>query len=220
MKEEEEEEENNNNWDLQGEQSSGRNIFFFGVQLFEEKNLPNLECLSWRIQASFPAKTSDVTYICDSFSRGTQAQTDAVIGGERSKALGLGLSSRIDTATTSLPSAMVGNKKEAIGKAPVAKKPEKKISEDAENDMSLRRRYKLSPSSQHKNMEEWSFVKRLPNSCESCEVWNWRVCNSKTLCRMLHHSRYTSSLCQNVLCSFRYVYLAMLGPDFLWGQRA
>jgi hypothetical protein len=77
-----------------------------------------------------------------------------VIGGERSKALGLGLSSRIDTATTSLPSAMVGNKKEAIGKAPVAKKPEKKISEDAENDMSLRRRYKLSPSSQHKNMEE------------------------------------------------------------------
>ncbi len=62
-------------------------------------------------KASFPAKTSDVTYICDSFSRGTQAQTDAVIGGERSKALGLGSSSRIDTATTSLPSAMGGNKK-------------------------------------------------------------------------------------------------------------
>jgi len=36
-----------------------------------------------------------------------------VIGGERSKALGLGSSSRIDTATTSLPSAMGGNKKEA-----------------------------------------------------------------------------------------------------------
>lgn len=86
-------------------------------------------------------------YICDSFSRGTRAQTDAVIGGERSKALGLGSSSRIDTATTSLPSAMGGNKKEAIGKVPVAKKPEKNSSEDAENDMSLRRRYKLSPSS-------------------------------------------------------------------------
>jgi hypothetical protein len=100
MKEEEEEEEEESNRDLQEEQSSGRNIFFFGVQLFEEKNIPNLECLSWRIQASFPAKTSDVTYICDSFSRGTQAQTEAVLGGERSKALGLGSSSRIDTATT------------------------------------------------------------------------------------------------------------------------
>jgi hypothetical protein len=79
--------------------------------------------------------------------RGTQAQTDAVIAGERSTALGLGSSSRIDTATTSLLSAMVVTKKKQIGKAPVAKKPEKKSSEDAENDMSLRRRYKLSPSS-------------------------------------------------------------------------
>jgi len=58
---EEEEEEEKRNRDLQEEQSSGRNILFFGVQLFEEKNLPNLECLSWRIQASFPAKTSEVT---------------------------------------------------------------------------------------------------------------------------------------------------------------
>jgi hypothetical protein len=48
----------------------------------------------------------------------------------------------------------VVTKKKQIGKVPVAKKPEKKSSEDAENDMSLRRRYKLSPSSEHKNMEE------------------------------------------------------------------
>jgi hypothetical protein len=41
----EEEEEKKDNWDLQEELSRGRNIFFVGVQLFEEKNLP-LECLS------------------------------------------------------------------------------------------------------------------------------------------------------------------------------
>jgi hypothetical protein len=55
MKKEEQEEEKSNR-DLQEEQSSGRNIFFFGVKVFEEKNLPNLECLSWRIQSIISCK--------------------------------------------------------------------------------------------------------------------------------------------------------------------
>jgi hypothetical protein len=33
------------------EQSSRRNIF--GVQLFEKKHLRNVDCLSWRIRASY-----------------------------------------------------------------------------------------------------------------------------------------------------------------------
>ncbi len=52
-------------------------------------------------------------------SQVVQARTDAVIGGRGSKALGLGFSNRIDTATTSSPKAMGGNnKKKQISRAP------------------------------------------------------------------------------------------------------
>ncbi len=48
-----------------------------------------------------------------------QARTDVVIGGGGRTALGLGFSSRIDTATTSSPRAMGGNnKKKQISRAP------------------------------------------------------------------------------------------------------
>ncbi len=106
-----------------------------------EPGLPQLEDSS-----IIPAKGSDVNATSAALSQVVQARTDAVIG-EGSKALGLGFSSRIDTATTSSPRAMGGNnKKKHIGRAPaVVEKPEEKSSEEAENNISLRRRL----SSQH-----------------------------------------------------------------------
>ncbi len=76
-----------------------------------ERGLPQLEDSS-----IIPAKGSDVNATSSAVS---QARTDAVIGGGGSKALGLGFSSRIDTATTSSPRAMGGNnKKKQISRAP------------------------------------------------------------------------------------------------------
>jgi len=102
-----------------------------------EPGLPQLEDSS-----IVPAKASDVNATSAAVSQVVQARTDAVIGGEDSKALGLGFSSRIDTETTSSPRAMGGNnKKKQIGRAPaVVEKPEEKSSEEAENNVSLRRR--------------------------------------------------------------------------------
>ncbi len=107
-----------------------------------EPGLPQLEDSS-----IIPAKASDVNATSAAVSQVVQARTDAVIGGEGSKALGLGFSSRIDTETTSSPRAMGGNnKKKQIGRAPaVVEKPEEKSSEEAENNVSLSRRL----SSQH-----------------------------------------------------------------------
>ncbi len=66
-----------------------------------------------------PAKGSDVNATSSADSQVVQARTDAVIGGGGSKALGLGFSSRIDTATMSSPRAMGGNnKKKQISRAP------------------------------------------------------------------------------------------------------
>jgi len=105
-----------------------------------EPGLPQLEDSS-----IIPAKGSDVNATSAAVSQAVQARTDAVIGGEGSKALGLGFSNRIDTATTSSPRAMGGNnKKKQIGRAPAAvEKPEEKNSEEAENNISLRRRLNL-----------------------------------------------------------------------------
>jgi len=79
-----------------------------------ERGLPQLEDSS-----IIPAKGSDVNATSSVVSQVVQARTDAVIGGGGSKALGLGFSSRIDTATTSSPRAMGGNnKKKQISRAP------------------------------------------------------------------------------------------------------
>jgi hypothetical protein len=79
-----------------------------------EHGLPQLEDSS-----IIPAKGSDVNATSSTVSQVVQARTDAVIGGSGSKALGLGFSSRIDTATTSSPRAMGGNnKKKQISRAP------------------------------------------------------------------------------------------------------
>jgi hypothetical protein len=79
-----------------------------------ERGLPQLEDSS-----IIPAKGSDVNATSSVVSQVVQARTDAVIGGRGSKALGLGFSSRIDTATTSSPRAMGGNnKKKQISRAP------------------------------------------------------------------------------------------------------
>jgi hypothetical protein len=105
-----------------------------------EPGLPQLEDSS-----IIPAKGSDANATSAALSQVVQARTDVVIGGEGSKALGLGFSSRIDTATTSSPRAIGGNnKKKQIGRAPaVVEKPEEKNSEEAENSISLRRRLSL-----------------------------------------------------------------------------
>jgi len=71
-----------------------------------ERGLPQLEGSS-----IIPAKGSDVNSTLSVVSQVVQARTDAVIGGRGSKALGLGFSNRIDTATTSSPRAMGGNNK-------------------------------------------------------------------------------------------------------------
>ncbi|CAK9863857.1 unnamed protein product [Sphagnum jensenii] len=79
-----------------------------------EHGLPQLEDSS-----IIPAKGSDVNATFSAVSQVVQARTDAVIGGGGRKALGLGFSSRIDTATTSSPRAMGGNnKKKQISRAP------------------------------------------------------------------------------------------------------
>ncbi|CAM6076405.1 unnamed protein product [Sphagnum tenellum] len=108
-----------------------------------EPGLPQLEDSS-----IIPAKGSDVNATSAALSQVVKARTDAVIGGEGSKALGLGFSSRIDTATTSSPRAMGGNnKKKQIGRAPaIVEKPEEKNSEEAENSISLQHHRPAPPS--------------------------------------------------------------------------
>ncbi|CAK9862272.1 unnamed protein product [Sphagnum jensenii] len=66
-----------------------------------ERGLPQLEDSS-----IIPAKGSDVNATSSAVSQVVQARTDAVIGGGGSKALELGFSSSIDTATMSSPRAM------------------------------------------------------------------------------------------------------------------
>ncbi len=79
-----------------------------------ERGLPQLEDSS-----IIHAKGSDVNATSSAVSQVVQARTDAAIGGGGNKALGLGFSSRIDTATTSSPKAMGGNnKKKQISRAP------------------------------------------------------------------------------------------------------
>ncbi len=74
----------------------------FREEAFLERGLPQLEDSS-----IIPAKGSDVNTTSSAVSQVVQARTDIVIGGGGSKALRLGFSSRIDTATTSSPRAMV-----------------------------------------------------------------------------------------------------------------
>jgi hypothetical protein len=79
-----------------------------------ERGLPQLEDSS-----IIPAKGTHVNATSLAVSQVVQARTNVVIGGGGSKALGLGFSSRIDTATTSSPRAMGGNnKKKHISRAP------------------------------------------------------------------------------------------------------
>jgi hypothetical protein len=79
-----------------------------------ECGLPQLEDSS-----IIPAKGNDVNATSLAVFQVVQARTDTVIGGGGSKALGLGFSSRIDTATTSSLKAMGGNnKKKHISRAP------------------------------------------------------------------------------------------------------
>jgi hypothetical protein len=79
-----------------------------------ERGLPQLEDSS-----IIPAEGNDVNATSSAVSQVVQARTDAIIGGGGSKALGLGFSSRINTATTSSPRAMGGNnKKKQISRAP------------------------------------------------------------------------------------------------------
>jgi hypothetical protein len=76
--------------------------------------LPQLEDSS-----IIPAKGSDVNATSSAVSQVVQARTDAVIEGGGRKALGLGFSSKTNTATTSSPRAMGGkNKKKQISRAP------------------------------------------------------------------------------------------------------
>jgi hypothetical protein len=112
--------------------------------IVREKASPELGLPQLEDSIIIPAKGSDVNAATSAaVSQVVQARTDAVIGGEGSKALGLGFSSRIDRATTSSPRAMGGNnKKKQIGRAPaVVEKPEEKSSEEAENNISSRRRF-------------------------------------------------------------------------------
>jgi len=78
-----------------------------------ERGLPQLEDSSIIL-----AKGSDVNATSSAVSQVVQMRTDTVIRGGGSKALGLGFSSRIDTATTISPRAMGGNnKKKQISRA-------------------------------------------------------------------------------------------------------
>jgi hypothetical protein len=74
----------------------------FREEASPKRGLPQLEDSS-----IIAAKGSDVNTTSSAVFQVVQAQTDAVIGGGGSKALGLGFSSGIDTATTGSPRAMV-----------------------------------------------------------------------------------------------------------------
>jgi hypothetical protein len=74
----------------------------FQEEASPERGLPQLEDSSIIV-----AKGNDVNTTSSAVSQVVQARTDEVIGGGGSKALGLGFSNRIDTATTSSPRVMV-----------------------------------------------------------------------------------------------------------------
>ncbi len=75
--------------------------------MFREEASPERGLAQLEDSSIIPAKGSDVNTTSSAVSQVVQVRTYAVIGGGGGKALGLRFSSKIDTATTSSPRAMV-----------------------------------------------------------------------------------------------------------------